>query len=211
MPVNCPQCGTQNADNAGSCYACGMQLNTYGQGAGQTGYGQAYGQPSGQTPGANPYGQAQNPYGQQTPYGQPQNPYGQPQNPYGQSQNPYGQPQNPYSQAQNPYGQPQSPYLPPAYGQPYQPMGYAGSPIFSNPEIEQYQKQAKNALICGIIGIFCFGFALGIAAMSLGIRARSGLVRLGVSEGQGMALAAIIIGVFDLLGWIVVMLARFSH
>ncbi|MBX7220926.1 MAG: RDD family protein [Blastocatellia bacterium] len=92
MPISCPQCGAQNADNAMSCYACGYTLSTYGQGGG-------YAQP----------GQ----YGQQ-----PQGGYGQPQAPYGQQPNPYGQqPQAGYGQQQNPYATPPSYGTPAPYGQ----------------------------------------------------------------------------------------------
>ena len=108
-------------------------------------------------------------------------------------QNPYQQqPQQPYGQ-QNPYQQqPQQPYQP--YPPPYPPSAY---------DIGPAQKQAKSAMICGIIGLFCFGLIIGIIALVMGIQSRAKLVKANVQEGQGQALAGIILGIIGLVGWAV--------
>ncbi|MBX7220927.1 MAG: DUF4190 domain-containing protein [Blastocatellia bacterium] len=197
MPVTCPQCGAQNADTATACYACGYSLVNYGQGAG--GYAQ---------PQPNPYGQPANPYEQQpNPYGQPQpNPYAQPQpNPYGQQPNPYGQQPNPYEQAQysaNPYA------TPPSYGQqPY--GGYGQAAGFGGPEVAEAKEAAKKSMICGIVALVCCGI-LGPVSLIWGIQARNKLISLGVNDGQGMAMAGIILGALASAFWLLSILARLA-
>ena len=50
-------------------------------------------------------------------------------------------------------------------------------------------EQAKKALGYSVLGLFCLGFVFGPWAISQGLQ-----VRRGKAEGQGMALASIIIG-----------------
>lgn len=74
------------------------------------------------------------------------------------------------------------------------------------PDIVEAQRSARNALIFSIVGLFCCGL-LSIIGIIMGAQARATLKRAGVGEGQGMALAAMIVGcasiVFTILGIIV--------
>ena len=94
---------------------------------------------------------------------------------------------------------------PTPHGQDYQAVpGYGASPAPYgapvSPDVEDAQKTARKGLIIGIVGLLCLGFILGILAIKYGRDARKRLVAAGVSQGQGMALAATILGVFDFVG-----------
>ncbi|MBN6036715.1 DUF4190 domain-containing protein [Amycolatopsis sp. 195334CR] len=106
------------------------------------------------------------------------------------------------SYPQDPYGQqqPQS-YGPPSGGYPQQPYpqqpgyGYGyGQPM---PMQNQDQGMAVAAMICSIVGLVACGGILSIVGLVLGHIAYAKAKR-GEAGGQGMALAAIIIG------WVVV-------
>lgn len=91
----------------------------------------------------------------------------------------------------------------PAYGYAY--------PSATNPEeVEEAKKQARNSMIFGLVGLVCFGFILGMIAIIGGFKARADLQRLNASDGQGMAVAGIILGVLDILGWVAFMFGRFA-
>ncbi|MFI6027707.1 DUF4190 domain-containing protein [Amycolatopsis magusensis] len=106
-----------------------------------------------------------------------------PQDPYGQQQNQYGPPSG---------GHPQQPYPhQPGYGYAYGP----GGPHNQN----QDQGMAIAAMVCAIVGVVGCGGVLSIVGLVLGHIAYAKAKR-GEAGGQGMALAAIIIG------WIVVAL-----
>lgn len=108
-----------------------------------------------------------------------------------QQQPPYQQPgQQPGQTAYPPYQQPGQPTYQPGYGQP----GY-GQPGYSVPT----NGKATAALITGIASVVlafcCVGALGGIAALLLGIRARSEIrASAGRQGGDGMALAGIITG-----------------
>jgi len=97
--------------------------------------------------------------------------------------------QQPYVQQYQPYGQPQQPY-----GQNYQ----------------NYQQQygsvnklgsgaATTSLVCGIVGLFFLGIALGIIAIVQGNRAKK------MGYKGGMATAGIVLGILDLAGFVLSM------
>lgn len=82
------------------------------------------------------------------------------------------------------------------------PMGgpsYAGAP-------ENHGK-ATAAMICGIVGIFIAGLILGIIAIVLGSQAQS---EINGSPGRyrnlGQAKAGVILGVIDIVLWLIVIL-----
>jgi hypothetical protein len=62
---------------------------------------------------------------------------------------------------------------------------------------------AKTAFICGLLGLFCFGIILGPIAIFLGISAHSELKRRQGASGAGMATAGIIMGIADIIAWVI--------
>jgi hypothetical protein len=168
MPYYCPNCGTSNPDSAAACYNCGAPNPTV--------------RPTDPTPPV-----ATSPFEAPT---QPQSPYQAPSYP------PYPPPVTP-----SPYGMPppapyQQPYVTPdvtpAYGAPlYGQVGYQ-NPAFSV-EAQYWQGRARTSLILGILGLLCCGL-LGPVALALGMQAKNSLQRLGVMEGQTMALVGMILG-----------------
>jgi hypothetical protein len=129
----------------------------------------------------------------QPPANQPGAPPQQP-NAWGQ-----WQPPNPYVQGAG-YGQQ------PGVWQPAGPM--YGAPSF---EVSTAQSKAKTAMVCGLVGLLCFGIILGPVALITGVKAKTALQRLAVEEGQGMATAGIVLGSIDIvlaLFWIVAMIAN---
>lgn len=194
---NCPQCGETNNLEAQFCRRCGASLPA-DQG-GTPSWGQQPQTPSwGQQPQTPSWGQQQQPPPppQQQPWSDPQ----PQQQPWG------GTPPPPAwgdQQAQS-WGQQQNYGGVPSYG-----GAVAGGAPLSG-AAEDAKKTARNAMIMGIIGLFCFGVVLGILALIFGFKARKELTALGVQDGQGMALAGIILGFVDLgLGifWIIAMAA----
>jgi hypothetical protein len=91
-----------------------------------------------------------------------------------------------------PYGQPHGTPVPPypvqmPYGQ--APPGYSGLAI--------------GGFVCSLLGLLCFGPLFGIIAIILGGIALSGMNRVGNPKGKGLAIAALIIGVLDIVFGIV--------
>jgi hypothetical protein len=70
-------------------------------------------------------------------------------------------------------------------------------------------KDARNALILGIVGLFCFGFILGFLAFR---KANEAIETIDVYEvaqdKRGLATAAKVLGVLDIIGWAIVLLMR---
>ena len=78
-------------------------------------------------------------------------------------------------------------------------MPYGGMQSAYTADVVDAQKSARNALIFGVVGLVCCGLILGLIAIIMGAQARSTLKRAGVIEGQGLALAAMIMGSIDLV------------
>lgn len=118
-----------------------------------------------------------------------------------QLQSPYQAPLYPpptpstYTSPPYPYPTPPATYTPPAYGQ----VGYPPPAFF--PEVGRLQSQARNSLILGLLGLLCCGL-LGPIALGIGIQAKNGLQRLGVNDGQGIALAGAILGGVATAAWV---------
>jgi len=70
---------------------------------------------------------------------------------------------------------------------------------------------AKNALIMSLIGVFCFGFILGILAYR---KAEAALETIAIyqvaQEKRSMATAAKILGILDIVLWVLGLVARFA-
>ena len=107
-----------------------------------------------------------------------------------------GQP-NPFNNNPNP--NPNQFGAPPPFGSPF---GF-GAQSPDQLAIAKAQKQAKSGLICAIIGLFCFGFVLGLIGLI------NGLVSIGTlkkhNQPLGNSLAAIVVGAIALIGWIISM------
>lgn len=63
--------------------------------------------------------------------------------------------------------------------------------------------KAIGSLVCGIIGFFVFGLILGIIALVLGFQVRKTAPR--GTTSRGMATAGIVLGIVDLLGYVLAM------
>lgn len=97
----------------------------------------------------------------------------------------------PPAPAPSPYAAPPGPYAAAAapHGVPYAQANYYGAPAG-----QSFAKDAQSAMIIAIIGIFCLGIILGPIAIVQGNKARKNMRASGNMEGEGMAVAAIVIG-----------------
>ena len=113
----------------------------------------------------------------------------------GNSSNPPPGPSGPPPAYQQPAPPPFTPTGPPpgytAYGTP----GTFGPPKASG--------KAIASLVCGIVGLLCFGIILGAVALGLGLSAKKEIESSnGSVTGGGMATAGIVLGVISIIGWI---------
>jgi hypothetical protein len=70
---------------------------------------------------------------------------------------------------------------------------------------------AKNALIMSIVGLFCFGFILGVLAFRKANEAIETIDIYGVAqEKRGLATAAKVIGVLDIIFWVLALIAKIA-
>jgi hypothetical protein len=93
----------------------------------------------------------------------------------------YGRPAPPWPET--------SPYGPPGI------VAYGEVPA----DVAEAQRKAKTAMILGIIGVPCCGVVLGPLALYGGLQSRGTLLRYGVEDGQGMAMAGIVLGTVDII------------
>jgi hypothetical protein len=91
-------------------------------------------------------------------------------------------------------------------------MAVQGQPMIEEATIPC--KEAKDALIMSIIGLFCFGFILGPIAIVKSLKAKKMIEANPRLSGSGQATAALIIGiigtVFGFLG-LIIQIARLSN
>jgi len=59
------------------------------------------------------------------------------------------------------------------------------------------------ALICGIVGLFIAGLILGVIAITQGAKAKA------MGHTGGKATAGIVLGVIDIVGWIIIIMYLF--
>jgi len=71
-------------------------------------------------------------------------------------------------------------------------------------------KEAKDALIYSLVGLFCFGFILGPIAIAKGSKALNIIRDDPGYTGKGKATAGIVIGIIDIVGWLLGLIIRFS-
>ncbi len=71
--------------------------------------------------------------------------------------------------------------------------------------------EARDALITAIVGVFCFGFILGILAIR---KANGALETMNIyevaPEKRGLAKAAKVLGIVDIILWAFALIARFA-
>lgn len=71
-------------------------------------------------------------------------------------------------------------------------------------------KDTRTALILSIVGLFCFGFIFGYLAFRKANAAIETIDLYQVAQDKrGMAVVAKFLGIFDIVGWIIVMVLRF--
>ena len=106
------------------------------------------------------------------------------------------------------YPQPPGGYAPHPGG-PGQPLGYGG--YATGPVAEgAHQGKAVTAVVLSLVGFICFGLILGIVAISMAMSAMNAMKASGDQKGKGFAIAAVVIGIVDIVAWAVIMLARFG-
>ena len=70
---------------------------------------------------------------------------------------------------------------------------------------------AKNALILSIVGLFCFGFIFGILAYRKANEALETIAIYDVAQTKkGLATAAKVLGIIDIIFWVLALLARIA-
>ena len=105
--------------------------------------------------------------------------------------------------------QPGDPFVPPP------PPPSPGNSFYSSEVLAQktayVAAEARTALILSIVGLFCFGFILGILAFR---KANDVLETIAIYEvGQdkkGIATTAKVLGIIDIVGWTIALVARFA-
>ena len=101
-----------------------------------------------------------------------------------------------------------APFIPPP-----PPNPVAGSSLYPPHVLESKAKEAasdaKTALILSIVGLFCFGFIFGIIAFK---KANNAIELIDIyevaKESRGLAMGAKILAIFDIVGWVIALLAR---
>ncbi|MGD1020915.1 MAG: DUF4190 domain-containing protein [Verrucomicrobiia bacterium] len=70
---------------------------------------------------------------------------------------------------------------------------------------------ADEALKCAITGVFFFGFVVGVVAIYKAIKAREIIAYNPHLTGSGKAIAAIVIGVFAIVVWVLAFILKITH
>jgi hypothetical protein len=101
-----------------------------------------------------------------------------------------------------------APFIPPP-----PPNPVAGSSLYPPHVLESKGKEAasdaKTALILSIVGLFCFGFIFGIIAYKKAANAVEIIDIYEVAkESRGVAVGAKVLAIFDIVGWVIALLAR---
>lgn len=100
-------------------------------------------------------------------------------------------------------------FTPPPPPNPPPPGNQMYPPDVLRAKTAEAESEAKNALIMGIVGIFCLGLILGIFAIKKSSNAISIIDTYGVApEKRGMAMAGKILGILDIIGWAIVIVAN---
>jgi hypothetical protein len=74
-----------------------------------------------------------------------------------------------------------------------------------------YARHAMIALLLAIAGVVLLGGFLGVAALAVATNALSAMDRTGQKRGKGVAIAAAIIGILDVVVWFAYLASRLVH
>jgi hypothetical protein len=101
-----------------------------------------------------------------------------------------------------------APFIPPP-----PPNPVAGSSLYPPHVLESKAKEAasdaKTALILSIVGLFCFGFIFGFLAYKKADNAIGIIDMYEVAkDSRSLAVGAKVLGIFDIVGWVIALLAR---
>ncbi len=88
-------------------------------------------------------------------------------------------------------------------------LAVQGQPVAS--EVAMPCKEAKDALIYAIIGLFCFGIILEPIAIAKAVKAKKMMALNPQLTGSGQATAALVIGIVGLVLWLIGVIARVSQ
>lgn len=103
---------------------------------------------------------------------------------------------------------PGDPFVPP-------PPPSTGNPMYSDSVLAakaaEVAKDAKQALIMSLVGLVCFGFIFGFLAYRKANEALQTIDLYQVAqEKRSLAMTAKVIGILDIIGWIIALIARFA-
>jgi hypothetical protein len=109
------------------------------------------------------------------------------------------------------FEQNRDPFIPP----PPPPQPPIGDPLYPPYVLQQKAQQVKDdmrtSLILGLLGLFCCGFILGYFAFRRADDAIETIDIYGVlTERRSMAVALKVLGIFDIVGSILVIIGRFA-
>ena len=65
---------------------------------------------------------------------------------------------------------------------------------------------AVGSFVFSLVGILCAGFITGVIAVILGASALSDISKDPQLQGRGLATAGVIIGILDIIGWVIFMM-----
>ena len=101
------------------------------------------------------------------------------------------------------------PFVPPPPPSPYGSSLYPPDVLAT--KARYVASEARDALILSIVGVFCFGFVLGILAVR---KANAALETISIyevaQEKRSMAMTAKVIGIIDIVLWALGLIARFA-
>ncbi len=109
------------------------------------------------------------------------------------------------------FEQNQDPFIPP----PPPPQPPIGDPLYPPHVLQQKAQQVRDdmrtSLILGLLGLFCCGFILGYFSFRRANDAIETIDIYGVlTERRSMAVALKVLGIFDIVGSILVIIGRFT-
>jgi hypothetical protein len=104
---------------------------------------------------------------------------------------------------------PNQPFVPPPPPSPYGNSMYPPDVMAS--KAAAVASDARNALIFGIVGIFCFGFIFGYLAFRKANEALETIQIYEVAQDKkGLAMTGKILGIIDICLWVVGLILRFT-